>query len=141
VAGHPAGRRPVPSSVVLRTAGHHRALPGHDEHGTVTEVVGRGEVPQRDANHLAGGPRKRDRRGWLRNHGRSADRVAGQGRRSHGTGRPASLGPGPDQPIHDWQTVLTKQRIRLVHDNNNILIFYVVLCSHNNYCYAFNRRG
>jgi len=102
VAGRLAGRRPVPRSVVLRTARHNRAVSGHDEDGTVAEVVGSGAVPKRNSNHLAGGPGERDRRGWLRDHGRSADRVARQGRRSHGTGRPANLGPGPDQPIHDW---------------------------------------
>lgn len=74
---------------------------------------------------MAGGPRERDSRGRLRDRVRSADRVAGQGRRSHGTGRPANLGPGPDQPIHDWQTVLTKQQVRLVHYKNNIIMFYV----------------
>jgi len=56
VAGRPVGRRPVPRTVVLRAAGHHRAVPGHDAHGPVAAVVGRRAVPERDAYHLAGGP-------------------------------------------------------------------------------------
>jgi len=56
VAGRPAGRRPVPRPAVLRPAGHHCAVPRHDEHGQVAEVVGLGAVPERHADHLAGGP-------------------------------------------------------------------------------------
>lgn len=114
VAGRVAGRRSVPRVAVLGAAGHHRAVPGHHAHGPVAPVVGCERVQERDAHHLARRParpaRQRDRRGRLRDHVRPAHRVAGEGRRPHGPGRSAAVGPRPDQQVHDRQTVLTGAR-------------------------------
>jgi len=95
VVGHSTGRRPVPRAVVLRTVGHHRAVPRHDAHGPIAQVVGSRAIQERDADHMAREPsewRQRDRRGRLRDIVRSANRAVGQRRRPHGTGRSTDLG-------------------------------------------------
>lgn len=105
LAGHAAGRRPVPRVALLGAAGHHRTVPRHHARGRVAQVVGSGRVQERDAHHLARCPAgigrgQRHRGGRLRDRVRPAHRVAGEGRRSHGPGRPAAVGHRHDQPVH-----------------------------------------